>query len=86
MTNDEAKAHLQTLPTCGLKLTTKDRQALDIALWLLEREHDAVRPLLEKVASSKHLPRERMQQWHHAVIEAACAVEKWEREHPRPGS
>jgi len=89
VTNDEVKARLKEMRRheheMGPWPDNKTTQALDIALWLLERER-AVGVMLKVLASSKYLDRARMQDWERDVIHAACAVEAYEREHPRPES
>jgi hypothetical protein len=70
MTLDEAKAWIVEVQEC--ESGTDKRQALDIALWLLEREH-----LVRKAIDAGN----GTDRWN-ACVEAF----HWETDHPRPGS
>lgn len=72
MNIDEAKAQLTDLKTaCKRMLRDEDHAALDIALWLLDREPMVILLRAEIDAEFCHELR---------------VLDKWEREHPRPGS
>lgn len=71
MTIDEAKALLVELRDDWCGEHEDERQALDIALWLMEREA-FVRAMVDCKLGA---------QWLGGELEA---IQTWEKEHPRP--
>jgi len=91
VTNDEAKAVLLVLHE-RYQLERENRggtidyeNALDIALWLLEREQ-AVAKVVKLAAEFGDLDSDDHDTCVYQTFDAAQELEKWEREHPRPGS